>query len=235
MPPKTNIAQLDEIAQELTGDAATMAQSELPPELREPRKVTPQDMLESGVKMEELMAMGLVSHFPEYQEQEKLERLRKEAEQIRNWQQIDAGPQVAKSHERMKAYFEGADCLRYDEDAPTRGPLKGRYSYKAGDPILGPDGKPQFCKRVGFTFSPRDGRPLSFGINGYIVHMPVNKLLHIPTEFVELILEKGRATDQYELVQNAMVARATMSLQMKIQLQDDPSMVIGGMPSYMAR
>ena len=233
MPPKSPIAQLDEVAEELVGDPTTMAQYELPPELREERKATPQDLLESGVKMEELMAMGLVSHFPEYQDQEKLEQLRKEAEQVKTWQQIDAGPQVGKSHERMKAYFEGADCLRYDDDAPTKGPLAGRYHWKAGDPILGPDGKPQFVKRVGFTFSPRDGRALSFGINGYIVYVPVNKLVHIPSEFVELILEKGRATDQYELVQNAMVARATMSLQMKLQLQDDPGMVVNGMPSYM--
>jgi len=233
---KPTVKEMDEVAEEVVGDVASMMQHELPPELREPLKPSAEDLFRVGMKPEDIMNLGVAAGFREYDAEEERERLEREARQFQSAQMIDAGPQVQKSHSRMAEYFAGRDCLRYESDAPEKGPLKhlkGKWS--AGDPILDQYGQPQMCKRAPFVFSPRDQRPRSFGINGYIVHLPVNKPVNIPLEFIEIVRQVGYATEMYELVQNAMMARANMSIFEKLKMQEDPGAVVNSMPHYMPR
>lgn len=228
------VKEIDEIAEEVVGDVSTMMQHELPPELREPLKPSVEDLLNVGLDVNDIMALGMGGGYREYDANLERERLELEARQHQSAQMIDAGPQVAKSHSRMAEYFAGKDCLRYESDAPDRGPLKHlKGKWKAGDPILDENGQEIRCKRAPFVFSPRDGRARDFGVNGYIFHVPANKPVNLPTEIIEIIRQVGYATEQYELVQNAMIARQFMSIQQKVASQQDPHGVVNGMPEYL--
>lgn len=215
------VIDVDEVIEEIAADdPSLLMRHELPPEIREPRKPSMEDLMKMGLDTQDIFNIGMQSGYKEYDATTLREEIELTKRQHQSAQMIDAGPNIQKSHSAMQAYFSGKDCLRYLDDAPTKGKA-ARFAgtYKAGDPIPGPDGKPQMCKRAPFVFSPRDGRARNFGINGYIFYVPVNKPVNLPMEVIELIKEVGYATESYELVQNAMIARQFMSIQQKMGQQ----------------
>lgn len=205
----------EQIAESVVGDVFAMQDHELPPELRQERPLFEDDeLLRGGMTPQEILNLRRSGHaLVEYDHEAEIARLEKLQRQQMTIQDIDAGQRA--SHDGMAAYFKGGQPLRDS----------------AGKVVTDAHGEEVRCKRYRYV----SGEAITVGINGYNFDIPKHKPVMLPGEVIEILENRARALQQYDVLSNIYTTRLNKPISLALDASTinlDPD---GGLESFLGR